>query len=94
MTYNEKGCINLACAVLNQAREDYSRPNRRQEVQGFLFSSRFRLFCEIAGWPPARIRRTIMGKDCRRCRYLHHEHICIQCFGKGDGNDHFEEVRQ
>lgn len=80
MTLNYSGCKNLASAVLLEAMEDYGNPSRRPEVQAFLFSENFYLFTELAGWNPGRIRREIMGKDCRTCKNRYREQLCVQCY--------------
>ena len=80
MRYSRKGCVNLASAVINQAMEDYQIPSMRPEIQTFLFSDRFRMFVELAGWNVGLIRRAIMQKDCRTCKNRYKEHLCIMCY--------------
>lgn len=84
----EKGYKALAAAVIVQAQEDYQLGGRRQEVQAFLFSKRFILFTDLAGWNSAIVRRIIMGKDCSTCQNRYKEHLCVQCYETDPTKDH------
>lgn len=89
MSYYAKGCRNLASAVILLAMEDYDTELYRQDVQAFLFSDTFRLFCDFAGQSPVRIRRMLLHKDCSRCLNRGNDVLCRACWSDEPGDKNY-----
>ena len=89
MDYFAKGCRDLASAVILRAMEDYDMGLYRKDVQAFLFSDTFRLFCDFAGHSPVRIRRMVIHKDCSRCLNRGNDILCRACWSDRPGDEHY-----
>jgi len=89
MNYYAKGCRDLASAVILRAMEDYDDPNFRKDVQMFLFSDTFRLFCDFAGIAPGRIRRMLVDKDCQICLNRGNDVLCRACWSDKPGDKNY-----
>lgn len=89
MNYFGKGCRDLASAVILRAIEDYDDPFYRKDVQAFLFSDIFRLFCDFAGVTPGMVRRLTVHKPCSRCLNRGNDILCRACWSDRPGNDHY-----
>ena len=84
-----KGCRDLASAVILRAMEDYEDPEFRKDIQHFLFTETFILFCDFARMAPGRIRRQLIHKDCSRCQNRKNVVLCRACWSDKPGNENY-----